>query len=266
MKFGKHTNSIIALRDPFMKLESVSKLIQQLPTANPYESPTKEEIDLIYNELSDYCDSMEQRHSLVWFELVPSAPLTIRGVVCALPNESTERNILRERWRKVLVFERNIERSSPEDFEILGRTILHWYGLKNPLVTKRSGDGGLDFIGEGLLGDLAGRPKSEWTVIDSCKFMFVGQAKKYNTIVIGTPELRDIIGSVALMQRDSYRSRYGYQDYNWSLLQPRILMFITTSRFSADAIKLAEEAGIILADRDQILKIYYSRLLAFPDE
>jgi len=103
------------------------------------------------------------------------------------------------------------------------------------------------------------QPTREWTVIDACKVIFVGQAKRYDKRLLETPELRDLIGSVTLMHRAAYRQRHGYEDFSWALMQPRVLLLITTSRFTSDAIQLAEEAGVILADRDQICKIYDQR-------
>jgi len=203
---------------------------------------------------------LENRQSLAWYEVPPNFPGMIGGVARAVPIETSASQEAKSRWLKILQLEERLQSQSPADFESLGKEILSWYGVLNPIVTRQSNDAGIDFVGEGRLGELTKTLSSSWTVIDNCRVLFFGQAKKYSSTVVGTADLRELVGSVSLLQRDSYRDRFGYGELPWSLLQPRVLLFITTSRFSEGAVRVAEEAGIILADRDQICKIYDRKL------
>lgn len=252
---------IIALRDPFLPLTPISKLVEKQALWSVETSePSEEFLATVWDILAELATWMEDRRCLVWFEVPSDFPMLIGGIARPLPNEKAQQIHYRNQWRQVLKFDNSLTDMSPKEFEDLGRMILKWYGIANPRVTKHAGDAGLDFIGEGRMGEIIGREVNKWTVVDACKVVFVGQAKKYDKLVVGTSDLRELIGSVVLMQRDSYRNRFGYGEFTWSLMQPRVLMFITTSRFSKDAVKLAEEAGVILADRDQICKIYLAKL------
>jgi len=94
---------------------------------------------------------VENKRALSWFEAFPEFRPMIGGVARSIPIMTLNRAPPGEMAENS---KSSIERlkNDADEFEQFGKKILSWYGVLNPVVSKRSGDGGIDFIGEGGIG------------------------------------------------------------------------------------------------------------------
>jgi hypothetical protein len=105
-------------------------------------------------------------------------------------------------------------------------------------VTKRTGDGGIDFVATNL--DIMPNGFGVPTV---CRAVVIGQAKRYKeTNVITETSLREFVGA-GVWQRHNLR-----RDSGISPLAPVILAYWTTSSFEQNAKRYAREMGIWYMD------------------
>jgi restriction system protein len=117
---------------------------------------------------------------------------------------------------------------SPRAFEHFCEELLRQLGYRNLVVTKRTGDGGIDGFGDFREGAV------------SIKSAF--QAKRWNETPIGRPDLDRLRGAIQ-----------GEFDHG---------VFLTTSRFSRDATEAAYKKGaisIMLLDGEAITELMIDR-------
>jgi len=129
------------------------------------------------------------------------------------------------------------------------------------IVTRKSGDGGIDFLGQGVFKKLFKLDDQSLTLKNSqLTFKIVGQSKRYKPEnPIGPKEIREFYGSVKILQSSmdpNYESAWrGQKDIlnYFKLADPFIYTFITTSYFSDEAIILSDKIGIYLYDIDDLV-------------
>lgn len=123
------------------------------------------------------------------------------------------------------------------EFEQLCSNILKNYlGASNTGVTKKSGDGGLDFFGS-----LISKNEKSTNAIVTTKIF--GQSKQYNSN-ISRPEIDKFIG---------FAKRTQHQE-NFT---PCIFLFATTSNFSDEALNEAKAQGIICWNGNQLANFIF---------
>lgn len=147
------------------------------------------------------------------------------------------------------------------DFEIISAVLINHLLTEYSVVTRQSADGGVDFIGKG---DFSKVIDPSLTTVLSKKnnviFRVVGQSKRYNpkSIKIKTSDIREFFGSAKLLQ-NALDSNYlsGWMG-DTSILKeirladPFLLVYVTTTYYSDDAIELADKLGIIVYDIDDL--------------
>lgn len=147
------------------------------------------------------------------------------------------------------------------DFEKVCAFLLKNSGCDFYKVTKRSHDQGIDFFGT-----LPHKKSSERINLFSKQYV-IGQAKYY-TNPISSSGIREFVGSLVLLQRrefssDNFSYTFATEINLFSQIQP---VFITTSRFTKDAINLCNKVGIkhidilnlclVMASIDTLFKNY----------
>ena len=136
------------------------------------------------------------------------------------------------------------------EFESLCAYYVGLLGCHNFRVTRKSSDQGLDFYGTiSIDRDATFAPISEQS------FM-IGQAKLY-TSKVGTPEIREFVGSIELLKgkifsSETYRYRFARELKYYSLINP---IFISSSSFSKDAKSLCNQTGIRMVDVVQLIML-----------
>lgn len=138
------------------------------------------------------------------------------------------------------------------DFEAICRGILSLIGCQNAILTRASGDQGIDVFGEftmrGRL-DLTyhlGGPDS------MMNFWIMGQAKHY-TGEIGPNQIREFVGAQDLARRGiGYDNGEALSAFTAKPYQPVLLFFLTTGPITRGAWTLAKRTGIIVFDEEMI--------------
>lgn len=142
---------------------------------------------------------------------------------------------------------------TPRQFEQLCRGILAIVGCADPEVTRSSRDQGIDFFGklrlEGRLANMNHFP----SIDSSMDVWIVGQAKHIDTTRVSTPEVRALIGSVALA-RAKVHSIGGdtLRGFTPRLMDPIFLALFTTGEFSRECQDLLDKSGVLSLDGVQL--------------
>lgn len=138
------------------------------------------------------------------------------------------------------------------DFEAICRGILGLIGCQNPILTRTSGDQGIDVFGEFTMRGrldvtyLLGGPDS------MMNFWIMGQAKHY-TGEIGPDQIREFIGAQDLARRGvGYDNGEALAALNAKPYQAVHLFFLTTGRITRGAWTLAKRTGMIVFDEERI--------------
>lgn len=146
-------------------------------------------------------------------------------------------------------------------FEKMSAKYIQMHFCDFAFVTRRSGDGGIDFVGNGTfkkLLNISNQPVDLKT--NNLSFRMIGQSKRYNPrIAIGPKEIREFLGSVRILQESINPNKenawLGQQEVlkQIKLAEPFIYVFLTTSYYSEDAIDLSSKLGIYAYDVDDII-------------
>lgn len=132
---------------------------------------------------------------------------------------------------------------SPFDFELSCILMLKKFlgnSLKPDLRASR--DDGIDFYGK-----YDARDESESNFFDIPAW-YIGQAKYFESNPVQTNLLRELIGTVELAKRKVWSIEGIYNNIDIKGHEHVIPVFITSSRFSNDSYKIAENYGIKLLD------------------
>jgi len=146
-------------------------------------------------------------------------------------------------------FDSYLEGSNFNEFEDICALCTKVLGLKSA-ATRRANDQGIDFIAvEPLLSDQILSTKTTDSLV-------IGQAKFYSD-PIGTGDLRALHGSVDLARKGIFSGdELGYELLNgvkpYTDIRP---VFMTSSRYSSDALYLADKVGIKLYERSKLIAI-----------
>ena len=135
-----------------------------------------------------------------------------------------------------------------EEFEAFGRAVLRELGCLSPMVTKGSGDQGIDFYGEVSVGGLLGESTDAKRLMHSARTVIVGQAKHYPERKIGPGPVRELVGALSLARTSTF-SRKGLDlldEVNLRPNTPALAVLFTTGEFTSGARHLASEAGLVL--------------------
>ena len=143
---------------------------------------------------------------------------------------------------------------SADEFERFGACVLKELGAIRPIVTRQSGDQGIDFYGEISVGSLQGLPGAFFRLAHETRFYFAGQAKHYPTRNIGPDVLRELIGAVALARTKTY-SQDSLELFEGAAIKPfspLLALLFTTGGLSSGAVSLANAAGVIARSGAQL--------------
>ncbi|HLP50591.1 MAG TPA: restriction endonuclease [Chitinophagales bacterium] len=156
---------------------------------------------------------------------------------------------------------RHMSSMTDNDFEKFSGKFIQLHFCDFAFVSRKSKDGGIDFIGNGTfkkLLNLAGQ--SVDLKMNNLLFRMIGQSKRYKTTNhIGPKEIREFLGSVKILQDSINPSRenswYGQKDVltKIRMADPFVYTFLTTSYYTVTAVDLANSLGIYIYDLDDII-------------
>lgn len=160
-----------------------------------------------------------------------------------------------------------IQGVTPDDFEAACRGMLAELGVEDPVVTRHSSDEGIDFYGrlklEGTLKRVGALPG----IYRRLGVWMVGQAKHYDAVQGGTPDIRAAVGSVDLARGKAFGSAQDqYPDLDIHVCDPVFYLFFTTGSISTNGWKLLESSGVIAMDGEMVAAFLADHRVAWSND
>lgn len=160
-----------------------------------------------------------------------------------------------------------IQAVSPDGFEAVCRGILAELGVEDPVVTRHSADEGIDFYGrlqfEGNLSRVGTLPG----IYRRLAVWMVGQAKHYDAVQGGTPDIRAVVGAVDLARGKAFGSADDqYPDLDIRVCDPVLYLFFTTGSISANGWRLLESSGVIAMDGEMVAAFLADHGVGWSDD
>lgn len=176
----------------------------------------------------------------------------IHGAYWVQPTDSAELAGFKTARAKLPKYRAYLEQVNDRLFEAICVGILDILGCTDPVITRKSGDQGIDFFGQlrlqGRLGITFALPGPDRRF----NAWLVGQAKRYRGSA-STPDLRELVGSVDLARAKAFADDgRALQRLSIRLCDPVFYLFLTTGRLTTASLKLVEAAGMIALDGDSI--------------
>lgn len=138
-------------------------------------------------------------------------------------------------------------------FEKLCAAVLELLGVDEPFFSQKAGDQGIDFFGRAPFSTILSQTALPAGVEKTLGVWIVGQAKKYKDTVVGTADLRELVGSTQLARAKVYSGPEDpLADLQMRLCDPVFYLLITSGSFTRGSQRLIERAGIIAMDGGQL--------------
>ena len=148
-----------------------------------------------------------------------------------------------------------IQSLTPEQFEKLGKKVLELLGCQDPIVTRRTGDQGIDFYGILKLSDFISIESPFLKFEEDLNVWLVGQAKHYPNRAINPAAVREIVGAIKLASHNAYSTTEDpYMDMDLRACESIFHLLWTTGTFSSGAMELCRSSGVIPKSGRQIAK------------
>ncbi|MBZ4044330.1 restriction endonuclease [Flavobacterium hibisci] len=222
--------------------------IKKSLTLSPEEQ--KKVLKQTKKNLKNYIESRTQKGSFSKFNFSVSDDDFIVGIA----NTKKEFEVFPDFLRYMINMNDN-------DFEKFSSKYIQLHFCDFGFATRKSSDGGIDFIGSGTfkrLVNIADKPVDLKN--KNLSFRMVGQSKRYKPEnSIGPKEIREFLGSVRILQEALHPNKesawLGQTDVlnKIKLAEPFIYTFLTTSYYSDDAVDLANKLGIYIYDIDDMI-------------
>lgn len=217
---------------------------------SPEEAQEKAELwrKRFLNRLRLAINDPERRGRPTRFEFNSVEEEAIQGACFVEPGDSDD--LRASKGRRVYIDEylALIRGLTGRQFEGVCRGLLALIGCEAPILTPRGNDQGIDFHGRLEMRGRLNMAYVQPAFDEALHAWIIGQAKQVAGNV-GTPEIRDLIGSVEIALRgisaDEGRALTGLEmrpfDSVWRF-------FVTTGDFSRDALKLINASGLMGID------------------
>ena len=185
--------------------------------------------------------------------LVGSSHDTVVGSCFVLPLDSDEIASAKKSRLQHIPLLNAMQSMSFRQFEQFGACVLKELGAQNVTVTPHTGDQGIDFFGCLNIGELQGSPLPFFKLVHDVELRFAGQARHHPNHAIGPNVIREIVGAVALARSKSFSMDIDVFDrLDLRILSPVLPLVFTTGEVSKGAVRLAEDAGMIVRSGAQL--------------
>lgn len=211
--------------------------------------------DRLVTRLSRLLNEASEENRPNRFEFNSSSGTKIQGfcfVSAADPLDVAEAKAAR---RFADAYRDHIRSLDDRDFEAICKGILRLIGCDDPVLTKKSGDQGIDVYGELKM---TGRLRRAYVLGGPDALMtswIAGQAKKY-TIPVEVADMHQFVGAYNLARSGVFHGdgveikRFDPKPY-----QPVYLVFLTTGRLTRGAWQIAQRSGIVVLDEPVIASL-----------
>ena len=187
------------------------------------------------------------------FSFNSSSDDLLQGACFCEPSDSTQLVDSKGRRLNYYDYHAALKILTPREFELLCGKIIFLLGVKNPVVTRSSADEGIDFYGKLELGSLFYPSDLSPTIQKQMNVWLVGQAKHYQAVQSGTPELRELVGSIELGRAKVFGSKSSpLNQMDIRVVDPVFAVFVTTGSISLNGWTLLERSGVIGFDGEMV--------------
>lgn len=142
---------------------------------------------------------------------------------------------------------------TPRQFEAMCTGILGILGVEKPILTKQSGDEGIDFYGHLKLEKHLFSGNKYPGLQHQLAVWLIGQAKLYKAKQVSTFDIRELVGTVELARGAAYGSGDAkYADLKLKVCDPVFYLFFTTGHISKNSWVLLEKSGVVGMDGSMV--------------
>lgn len=188
------------------------------------------------------------RYSLFTFN--SSSEYMIQGAAFIEPLDPSDIKKVKKQASQFKSYIAALEDISPREFEALCVGILAELGVDK---TRSSADEGIDFYGRLHLETFLVPTYRSPGIEKQLGVWMVGQAKHYQSSVVSTFDIRDLVGAVELAKARAYGiGESKYPDLAIRVCDPVFYIFITTGRMSSATWRLLQRSGMIGMDGQMV--------------
>jgi restriction endonuclease Mrr len=225
------------------------------------ESGEKLALQRLQQELS----TLSELGRPVKFAFNSSSPYLIQGVCFIEPADSVELKDSKKRRLRFTDYLEALTDLSPTQFECLCGKLIRLLGVDDPVVSRRSADEGIDFYGKLRLDSVFFPKDLTPTIQKQLSVWIVGQAKHYQSIQSGTPEIRDLVGAVVLGRAGAFGSIDSpLKELDIRVGDPVFALLVTTGTLSSNAWRLMTRSGVIGMDGEMLAAFLSDRVAGLP--
>ncbi len=187
-------------------------------------------LDSVISLLIDEHDTRKKDQELLRYRFIDTEGALIEGIG--------------PEWQKKFRnFQDALNDLTDSEFELLSARILKILGCNEVWVTPQSHDQGLDSFGYSAAFKSVIPPE----IHSQCRIVYLAQAKHYKKNLIGSRDIRELIGSAELaMFRIFSTVDEKYEDLNIKPYGPCILVLITTEEIPRTVKLIGRNAGIVV--------------------
>jgi Restriction endonuclease len=191
-----------------------------------------------------------------WFAFNSLSDDFLQGPCFVEPSDPPELRAAKINRARATPMERVLEAISFDEFEIVCAAVLALIGARECHRSVRSNDQGIDFYGQLYLGDLDIPSFPFARFQDNFKIWLVGQAKHYPGRKVSTPDIRNLVGSINLARFKEYAATTDLmQELPMRSCDPVVVLFLTTGKYTRDAVRLGTNSGVLLRDLTDLAKL-----------
>jgi hypothetical protein len=197
-----------------------------------------------------------------------SSEYMIQGFAYIEGGEDEALRAAKARRGRMSTYTEALKSLTPRQFEKVCRGMLREIGALSPTLTKASGDEGIDFYGR-LAVNVEGKEGSPFPGIHSVlNVWLVGQAKHYLKGHAATPDIRELVGSVALARSSVFSNVSGvvYDNLDIRLCDPIFYLFFTTGTISPPGWRLLARSGVVGMDGEMVAAFLCDRDVGLVDD
>lgn len=200
------------------------------------------------------------------FEFNSSSDYMLQGAAFEEPGDSHQTREAKRRRARLPDYEGALRGLNPEEFESVCAGMLKMLGVRDPRLTPRSGDEGIDFYGYLELEQFILPGDLYPTIQKQLVAWMIGQAKRYLTTGVSTPDVRELVGSIQLAKGRAYVGTSDkYRDLVIRACDPVFYLFFTTGRLSSESWNLLAQSGVVGMDGQMVASFLADREVGVED-
>jgi hypothetical protein len=170
----------------------------------------------------------------------------IQGYCFAEPGDPPEIIEAKGKRANTLHIHQHVAGITPAAFESLSGGVLKLLGVKEPKVSRRSADQGVDFYGRVHFGDIVKPALLDAGAEKHFYVWLVGQSKHYPESRVSTHEIRELVGSVQLARAKVFAGTTDpLEDLAAKVCDPVFYLFFTSGRFTRDSKDILSRSGVL---------------------